>query len=72
MRFRVIDNATGEEADPGSIALNEHWAKGLMYCDMEGFAVLYDGTLMLADECGQFRFCPIERFRVEALDENEP
>ena len=54
--FHVIDKTTGKEADPYEIALNEDWAKSLCYCDMEGFAILEDGTLILADECGRFEF----------------
>jgi hypothetical protein len=54
--FHVIDKTTGKEADPYEIALNEDWAKRLCYCDMEGFAILEDGTLILADECGRFEF----------------
>ena len=54
--FHVIDKTTGKEADPYEIALNEDWAKSLCYCDMEGFAILEDGTLILVDECGRFEF----------------
>ena len=54
--FHVIDKTTGKEADPYEIALKEDWAKSLCYCDMEGFAILEDGTLILADECGRFEF----------------
>lgn len=54
--FHVIDKTTGKEADPYEIALNEDWAKSLCYCDMVGFAILEDGTLILADECGRFEF----------------
>ena len=36
--FTVIDLQTGKEADERETALHEEWAKGLMYCDMEGFA----------------------------------
>ena len=62
--FSVIDVKTGEEADTWDIALNEDWAKHLMYCDMEGFAIEEDGTLILLDECGQYAYCPIGRFDV--------
>ena len=60
--FRVIDNKTGEEADTYKIALKEDWAKGLMYCDMEGFAISEDGHLLLLDECGNVAYCPNDRF----------
>ena len=62
--FMVIDTTTGKEADPYEIALHEEWAKNLMYCDMEGFAIEEDGTLILLDECGRHNYCPLERFEV--------
>ena len=62
--FRVIDNNTGEEADIEEIALKEDWAKGLIYCDMEGFAILEDGSLVLLDECGNCAYCPSGRFSI--------
>lgn len=68
--FTVIDKQTGQEADMERIALDEDWADGLIYCDMEGFAILQDGGLMLMDECGSFRYCPVDRFLVcLSLDE---
>ena len=65
LEFKVIDNNTGKEADIGKIALKEDWAKGLMYCDMQGFAILDDGNLILLDECGKFEYCPSERFSIK-------
>lgn len=70
MTFRVIDKITGEEPDTWEIAATEDWAKSLMYCDIEGFAVEEDGTLILMDECGKFEYCPVDRFKV-VLDETE-
>ena len=64
MNFTVIDNKTGEYPDLCKIALEEEWAKGLIYCDMEGFALLEDGTLILLDECGRHEYCPSDRFTV--------
>ncbi|GHV40247.1 hypothetical protein FACS1894187_21020 [Synergistales bacterium] len=64
MKFTVIDRQTGREADAKQIALTEDWAKGLCYCDMEGFAIQEDGTLILMDECGKFECCPTDRFTV--------
>ena len=69
MNFTVIDKKTGEFPDLWKIALEEEWAKGLMYCDMEGFALLEDGSLLLLDECGKFEYCPEDRFIV--VFENE-
>lgn len=65
MNFRVIDATTGNYPDLEEIALTEEWAKDLMYCDMEGFAIEEDGDLMLMDECGNFRYCPDDRFKIE-------
>ncbi len=66
--FRVVWTSTGEQLtykDLEEIALKEHWAKGLVYCDIEGFYIGEDGTLILADECGNFRYPPEDLFRVE-------
>lgn len=64
MQFKVIDNKTGKEPDMEKIALEEDWAKDLIYCDMEGFALEQDGTLLLLDECGKFVYCPSGRFTI--------
>ena len=57
---------SGEPADNLEwIALHCEWARGLMYCDMEGFAVDQDGALLLMDECGLHRYPPEGIFRVE-------
>jgi len=63
--FRIIDPTTGEEPDTEQIALREVWAQGLVYCDIEGFALFDDGTLMLLDECGNWAYCPEGRFKIE-------
>jgi len=63
--FIVIDNKTGEEADMYNIALHEEWAQHLCYCDMEGWAIEDDGTLLLVDECGRFAYADRERFKVK-------
>lgn len=62
--FIVIDTKTGEEADTYDIALHEEWAQHLCYCDMEGWAIEDDGTLLLVDECGRFEYADRERFKV--------
>lgn len=62
--FYVFDKKTGKEADTYEIALNEDWAKHLMYCDMDGFAIEHDGTLVLIDECGQIAYCSSDRFEI--------
>lgn len=63
--FTIIDAKTGVEADTYEIALHEEWAKELMFCDMDGFAILEDGTLILVDECGRCEYVQdTERFKV--------
>ena len=62
--FRVIDKHTGKEADTYEIALHEEWAQRLCYCDMQGWALEDDGTLLLLDECGNFEYADRDRFDV--------
>jgi hypothetical protein len=64
VRFKVIDNKTRLEADANSIVNEEEWADSLCYCDIEGFAILEDGNIILLDECGNYEFCPEGRFSV--------
>ena len=64
VKFSVIDNESGKYPDLYNIALKEDWAKGLMYCDMEGFAINEDGNLVLLDECGGVAYCPKDRFTI--------
>ena len=68
--FLVIDTQTNASADLRKIALEEEWAKDLMYCDMEGFAITEDGYLILLDECGKYAYCPTGRFSIEVQNEN--
>ena len=69
--FTVIDKETGHYPDLEKIALHEDWAKGLVYCDMEGFAIEEDGDLFLMDECGNSKYCPPGRFEI-VWEELEP
>ena len=71
MTFKVIDKKTGKEADTYKIALKEDWAKCLVYCDIEGFALTEDGVLVLMDECGNVAYCPDDRFEI-AFEEEKP
>ena len=71
MKFKVFDDKTGKEADTYEIALHEEWARNLVYCDMEGFAITEDGDLILTDECGNFVYCDTERFKV-VFEEERP
>ena len=69
--FWVLDKTTGKEADPHEIALKEEWAQDLIYCDMEGFAILEDGSLYLLDECGNYVYCNPVRFEVRWVGDPE-
>ena len=67
--FTVIDKTTGKAPDLAGIVLaaqkaKEPWAEGLIYCDMEGFAVEEDGTLIVCDECGNYAYPPAGRFEI--------
>lgn len=66
--FDVIDTKTREYPDLEKIALTEEWAQGLVYCDMDGFAVREDGSLILLDECGNCVSCPPGRFEIRLQD----
>lgn len=65
--FTVIDTHTGKAPDIEEIARMEDWARQLVWCDMEGFAICEDGTLLLLDECGNSAYCPPGRFKVTLL-----
>ena len=65
MTFNVIDPKTGEYPDLEHIALTEEWAQNLIPCDMEGFCINEDGSLLLMDECGNYAYCPLDRFQVD-------
>lgn len=64
MGFDVIDTKTGKYPDWEKIVLNEEWAKGLIYCDIDGIAIQEDGNLILMDDCGNYRYCPSNRFKI--------
>jgi hypothetical protein len=71
MRFKIIDKTTGKSPDLEKIALTEKWAKNLCYCDMEGFALLPHGELILLDKCGRFEYLPTalqDRFEIVDLN----
>jgi hypothetical protein len=64
IKFKVLDKATGQSPDITKLAREEEWASDLMSCDMEGFAIEEDGTIILLDECGNFAYCPEGRFKI--------
>lgn len=68
--FWVLDKKTGKQAkwaDIKQLVLKSHreksWAHGLIWCDLEDWAIEPDGTLVLLDECGNYAYPP-ERFEV--------
>ena len=64
LEFDVVDTTTGKYPDWERIAREESWAKGLVYCDMDGIAIREDGYLVLLDECGNCVSCPSDRFEI--------
>ena len=64
MTFAVIDPKTGKYPDLEHIARAEEWAQNLTPCDVEGFCINEDGNLLLMDECGNYAYCPLDRFQV--------
>lgn len=61
--FKVIDTNTNEEVDLSDLE-KEEWVKSLTYFDLQGFALDDEENLMLIDECGNYIYCPIDRFQV--------
>lgn len=62
--FTVMDTTTGQEADTKNIVLHEDWAKSLVSCDIDGWAITDDGGLVLIDDWGDFVYADPERFKV--------
>ena len=71
LEFDVVDTTTGKYPDWERIAREESWAKGLVYCDMDGIAIREDGSLILLDECGNCVSCPSDRFEIRRPPEGE-
>lgn len=74
LEFDVVDTKTGQYPDWEHIARTEDWADGLVYCDIDGIAILEDGSLILLDECGNCVPCPRDRFEIcrpTKMEENE-
>ena len=71
LEFDVVDTTTGKYPDWERIAREEAWAKGLVYCDMDGIAIREDGSLILLDECGNCVSCPSDRFEIHRPPEGE-
>lgn len=65
IEFEVVDNQTGGYPDCEKIALTEDWAKRLIYCDIDCFALTEDGDLILIDDCNNIAYPPSDRFTVK-------
>ena len=63
MIFKVIDTRTGKEPT-GRVIDNIARKGGLMVADIDQFYVGEDGSLVLADECGNITYCDAKRFKV--------
>ena len=64
MTFKVIDTKTGKE--PTYRVIHNIAKKGgLMTMDIDQFFVGEDGSLVLADDCGNITYCDAKRFKVE-------
>ena len=61
--FRVIDKKTGKEPTD-RVIYNLAKKGGLMTMDIDQFFVGEDGSLVLADDCGNITYCDTKRFKV--------
>ena len=64
MTFKVIDTKTGKEPTR-QVIHNIAKKGGLMTMDIDQFFVGEDGSLVLADDCGNITYCDTKRFKVE-------
>ena len=63
MTFKVNDTKTGKE--PTKRVIDNIARKGgLMVADIDQFFVGEDGSLVLADDCGNITYCDTKRFEV--------
>lgn len=70
MTFKVIDTKTGKE--PTSRVIDNIARKGgLMTMDIDQFYVGEDGSLVLADDCGNITYCDTKRFVIKAQESEE-
>jgi hypothetical protein len=69
--FSVIDKKTGRAPDMRNIAQHEDWAYGLCYTNLLGFALTEDGELIFMDSCGNYCYCPSDRFEIKEQNEFE-
>jgi hypothetical protein len=63
MTFKVIDIITGKEPTD-RVLYNIAKEGGLMEMDIDQFYIGEDGSLVLADDCGNMTCCDMKRFKV--------
>ena len=68
MEIRIIDKKTGKEPTE-RVIYNIAKKGGLMTMDIDQFAVLEDGHIILTDDCGNVTYCDMDRFRAEIVME---
>lgn len=64
--FTVIDTKTGKYPDIKDI-ITEDWTRRLYFKAIKGFAITEDGSLILADKCGNYAYCPLGRFKIKPI-----
>ena len=67
MNFRVIDKTTGEEPDLFKLAARVD--DGLMNRDIESFALMDYGQLILCDKCGNWGYVDPEKENLKIIFE---
>ena len=70
MTFKVIDKKT-EKEPTYRVIYNIAKKGGLMTMDIDQFFVGEDGSLVLADDCGNMTYCDTNRFRIEPQESEE-
>lgn len=67
MNYKITEIKTGNILTEEELALKIYKSGQLIiYCDIEGIAEI-DGTYYLLDECGNWVYIDIEKFKIERL-----
>ena len=69
MTFKVIDKKTGKE--PTYRVIKNIAKKGRLMPGIDQFFVGEDGSLVLADDCGNIAYCDMGRFEVVTKSEDK-
>lgn len=70
MTFKVIDITTGKEPT-GKVIDDIAKEGGLLRADIDQFFVGEDGSVALADDCGNIAYCDANRFKAVAESEEK-